>query len=157
MAGRVKSPGWISHVRESHVSVRAQRLLTHVKSKRHVRVFVWARAQRLCQRLFSVSPGRVSSEVPAGSCRPTPKTWPPCRDATTWPITAISRSFWGNSSAHDQSVSAVMLERHCGVLKLQVCKPKEAMMGAIMVGTCASDWAGNINARLHGQIGRIWQ
>jgi len=38
MAGRVKSPGWISHVRESHV--RAQRLLTHVKSKRHVRVFV---------------------------------------------------------------------------------------------------------------------
>ena len=46
MAGRVKSPGWISHVRESHV--RAQRLFTHVKSKRHVRVFVWARAQRLC-------------------------------------------------------------------------------------------------------------
>ena len=38
MAGWVKSPGWISHVRESHV--RAQRLFTHVKSKRHVRVFV---------------------------------------------------------------------------------------------------------------------
>ena len=40
MAGRVKSPGWISHVRESHVRARAQRLFTHVKSKRHVRVFV---------------------------------------------------------------------------------------------------------------------
>jgi hypothetical protein len=46
MAGRVKSPGWISPVRESHV--RVQRLLTHVKSKRRVLFFMWARAQRLC-------------------------------------------------------------------------------------------------------------
>jgi hypothetical protein len=34
--------------------------------------------------------------------------------------------------------------------------PKEVTMGAIMVGTCTSDLAGNINARSRGQIGQIW-
>ena len=74
-------------------------------------------------QMYSIPGFTRRSLVRSSSWKSPPESWQPCSDATTWPITKISRSFRGNSSAYYLSVSSVTLERRWGVLKLQVCKP----------------------------------